>query len=73
MVSSVIHADPVYRDPVVVHATHYSLLFFANPCYTIPMKTKPKRLRVLNDFAFQKSFGEKGSEPQLISFLNAVL
>jgi predicted transposase/invertase (TIGR01784 family) len=31
------------------------------------------RLRILNDFAFQKALGEKGDEPQLLSFLNAVL
>ncbi|MDR0908760.1 MAG: Rpn family recombination-promoting nuclease/putative transposase, partial [Spirochaetaceae bacterium] len=32
-----------------------------------------ERLNPLNDFAFQKAMGEKGDEPQLISFLNAVL
>jgi hypothetical protein len=31
------------------------------------------RLKVLNDFAFQKAFGEKGDEVQLLSFLNAAL
>jgi hypothetical protein len=31
------------------------------------------RLNPLNDFAFQKSLGEKGDEEQLIGFLNAVL
>jgi predicted transposase/invertase (TIGR01784 family) len=31
------------------------------------------RLRILNDFAFQKVLGEKGDEPQLLSFLSAVL
>ncbi|MDR1787785.1 MAG: Rpn family recombination-promoting nuclease/putative transposase, partial [Treponema sp.] len=31
------------------------------------------RLNVLNDFAFMKSFGEKGDEPQLMAFLNAAL
>jgi flagellar biosynthesis/type III secretory pathway protein FliH len=31
------------------------------------------RLKVLNDFAFQKAFGEKGDEPQLLAFLNATL
>jgi predicted transposase/invertase (TIGR01784 family) len=33
----------------------------------------PKRLRALNDFAFMKILGEKGDEPQLTAFLNAVL
>jgi predicted transposase/invertase (TIGR01784 family) len=33
----------------------------------------PKRLKILNDFAFQKAFGEKGDEPQLLALLNAVL
>jgi predicted transposase/invertase (TIGR01784 family) len=33
----------------------------------------PKRLKILNDFAFQKTFGEKGDEPQLLAFLNATL
>ncbi|MDR1024296.1 MAG: Rpn family recombination-promoting nuclease/putative transposase [Treponema sp.] len=33
----------------------------------------PKRLNVLNDFAFQKTFGEKGDEPQLLAFLNATM
>jgi predicted transposase/invertase (TIGR01784 family) len=37
------------------------------------MRTAQKRLHILNDFAFLKTFGEKGDEPQLISFLNAVL
>jgi predicted transposase/invertase (TIGR01784 family) len=37
------------------------------------MPVNTKRLRILNDFAFLKSLGEKGDEPQLISFLNAVL
>ncbi|MDR0908854.1 MAG: Rpn family recombination-promoting nuclease/putative transposase [Spirochaetaceae bacterium] len=32
-----------------------------------------ERLNPLNDFAFQKSMGEKGDEEQLLSFLNAVL
>ncbi|MDR2619328.1 MAG: Rpn family recombination-promoting nuclease/putative transposase, partial [Treponema sp.] len=31
------------------------------------------RLKVLNDFAFQKVMGEKGDERQLLAFLNAVL
>jgi predicted transposase/invertase (TIGR01784 family) len=31
------------------------------------------RLKILNDFAFQKAFGEKGDEPQLLAFLNAAL
>jgi hypothetical protein len=31
------------------------------------------RLNPLNDFAFQKSLGEKGDEEQLAGFLNAVL
>jgi hypothetical protein len=31
------------------------------------------RLRILNDLAFQKALGEKGDEPQLLVFLNAVL
>ena len=31
------------------------------------------RLKILNDFAFQKALGEKGDEPQLLAFLNAVL
>jgi predicted transposase/invertase (TIGR01784 family) len=31
------------------------------------------RLNILNDFAFQKVLGEKGDEPQLLAFLNAVL
>jgi predicted transposase/invertase (TIGR01784 family) len=31
------------------------------------------RLNPLNDFAFLKALGEKGDEPQLIAFLNAVL
>jgi predicted transposase/invertase (TIGR01784 family) len=31
------------------------------------------RLKVLNDFAFQKAFGEKGDETQLLAFLNATL
>jgi hypothetical protein len=31
------------------------------------------RLKILNDFAFQKALGEKGDEPQLLSFLNVVL
>jgi predicted transposase/invertase (TIGR01784 family) len=31
------------------------------------------RLRILNDLAFQKALGEKGDEPQLLAFLNAVL
>ncbi|MDR0638529.1 MAG: Rpn family recombination-promoting nuclease/putative transposase [Spirochaetaceae bacterium] len=37
------------------------------------MKNEPIRLRILNDFAFRKSFGEKGCEFQLAAFLNAVL
>jgi predicted transposase/invertase (TIGR01784 family) len=32
-----------------------------------------ERLNPLNDFAFQKSMGEKGDEEQLLAFLNAVL
>jgi len=37
-------------------------------------KTEPsRRLNPLNDFLFYKTMGEKGSEPQLIGFLNAVL
>jgi predicted transposase/invertase (TIGR01784 family) len=32
-----------------------------------------KRLKPLNDFAFQKVMGEKGDEEQLLAFLNAVL
>ncbi|MDR2419033.1 MAG: Rpn family recombination-promoting nuclease/putative transposase [Treponema sp.] len=32
-----------------------------------------KRLKPLNDFAFQKVMGEKGDEKQLLAFLNAVL
>ena len=32
-----------------------------------------ERLKPLNDFIFKKLFGEKGDEPILISFLNAVL
>ncbi|MDR0908333.1 MAG: Rpn family recombination-promoting nuclease/putative transposase [Spirochaetaceae bacterium] len=32
-----------------------------------------ERLNPLNDFAFQKAMGEKGDEPQLMAFLNAVL
>jgi predicted transposase/invertase (TIGR01784 family) len=31
------------------------------------------RLKILNGFAFQKALGEKGDEPQLLAFLNAVL
>jgi predicted transposase/invertase (TIGR01784 family) len=31
------------------------------------------RLKILNDFAFQRAFGEKGDETQLLSFLNATL
>ncbi|MDR1566288.1 MAG: Rpn family recombination-promoting nuclease/putative transposase, partial [Treponema sp.] len=31
------------------------------------------RLKVLNDFAFQKIMGEKGDETQLLAFLNAAL
>jgi predicted transposase/invertase (TIGR01784 family) len=31
------------------------------------------RLNMLNDFVFQKVMGEKGNEPQLLSFLNATL
>jgi predicted transposase/invertase (TIGR01784 family) len=34
---------------------------------------KTKNLRVLNDFAFKKIFGEKGDEVQLISLLNSIL
>jgi predicted transposase/invertase (TIGR01784 family) len=33
----------------------------------------PNRLKILNDFAFQKAFGEKGDEIQLLAFLNAAL
>jgi predicted transposase/invertase (TIGR01784 family) len=36
-------------------------------------ETRKKRLNPLNDFAFQKSMGEKGDEEQLLSFLNSVL
>jgi len=32
-----------------------------------------QRLNPLNDFLFFKVMGEKGDEPQLIGFLNAVL
>ena len=32
-----------------------------------------ERLKPLNDFIFKKLFGEKGDEPMLLSFLNAVL
>jgi hypothetical protein len=39
----------------------------------IIMAEKTTRLRVLNDFAFKKVFGEKGDEAQLISLLNAIL
>jgi predicted transposase/invertase (TIGR01784 family) len=31
------------------------------------------RIKILNDFAFKKAFGEKGDEPQLLAFLNSVL
>jgi predicted transposase/invertase (TIGR01784 family) len=31
------------------------------------------RLKILNDFAFQKAMGEKGDETQLLAFLNAAL
>jgi predicted transposase/invertase (TIGR01784 family) len=31
------------------------------------------RLKILNDYAFSKAMGEKGDEPQLTAFLNAVL
>ena len=34
---------------------------------------KMQKLNPLNDFIFQKLFGEKGDEEQLLSFLNAVL
>ncbi|MDR0638764.1 MAG: Rpn family recombination-promoting nuclease/putative transposase, partial [Spirochaetaceae bacterium] len=37
------------------------------------MMVAQKRLHILNDFAFLKSFGEKGGGKQLVSFLNAVL
>jgi predicted transposase/invertase (TIGR01784 family) len=37
------------------------------------MDVPKTRLRVLNDFAFKKVLGERGDEPQLIAFLNAVL
>ena len=37
------------------------------------MPIEQKRLKPLNDFAFQKAMGEKGDEEQLLSFLNAVL
>jgi predicted transposase/invertase (TIGR01784 family) len=37
------------------------------------MADRTKRLNPLNDFAFKKILGEKGDEPQLIAFLNAVL
>jgi predicted transposase/invertase (TIGR01784 family) len=36
-------------------------------------ETAAKRLDPLNDFAFQKTMGEVGDEPQLLSFLQAVL
>ncbi|GAB7140549.1 transposase [Deferribacterales bacterium RsTz2092] len=36
-------------------------------------KNATERLNPLNDFAFKKIMGEKGSEALLISFLNAVL
>ena len=32
-----------------------------------------ERLKPLNDFIFKKLFGEKGDEPMLLSFLNAIL
>ncbi|MCL2191411.1 MAG: Rpn family recombination-promoting nuclease/putative transposase, partial [Treponema sp.] len=32
-----------------------------------------RRLNPLNDFLFYKTMGEKGDEPQLTGFLNAVL
>ena len=36
--------------------------------------TKPsRRFNPLNDFLFYKTMGERGDEPQLIGFLNAVL
>lgn len=41
--------------------------------YTLIMVNKTARLNPLNDFAFKKILGEKGDEPQLIAFLNAVL
>ena len=34
---------------------------------------EPRRFNPLNDFLFYKVMGEKGDEPQLIGFLNAVL
>ncbi|MDR2343015.1 MAG: Rpn family recombination-promoting nuclease/putative transposase [Spirochaetaceae bacterium] len=37
------------------------------------MAEKTTRLRVLNDFAFKKVFGEKADETQLIALLNAIL
>jgi predicted transposase/invertase (TIGR01784 family) len=50
-----------------------ALLIAFHPCYVFPMDTVKKRLHILNDFAFLKSFGEKGDETQLTAFLNAVL
>ena len=35
--------------------------------------TYMERLKPLNDFIFKKLFGEKGDEPMLLSFLNAIL
>lgn len=32
-----------------------------------------ERLKPLNDYIFKRLFGEKGSEPILLAFLNAVL
>jgi predicted transposase/invertase (TIGR01784 family) len=37
------------------------------------MAMKTKKLRVLNDFAFKKIFGEKGDEVQLMALLNSIL
>jgi predicted transposase YbfD/YdcC len=39
----------------------------------IIMAIKIKRIRVLNDFAFKKVFGEKGDEVQLMALLNSIL
>ena len=37
-------------------------------------KTEPsRRFNPLNDFLFYKTMGEKGDEPQLTGFLNAIL
>ncbi|MDR0452967.1 MAG: Rpn family recombination-promoting nuclease/putative transposase, partial [Treponema sp.] len=36
-------------------------------------RAEGRRLKPLNDFAFQKVMGEKGDERQLLAFLSAVL